>query len=261
MQKWHRLAAEIDRYIRPDTFPLAVLLPEDESLIPDKARRPIRDMGKKMAPCQASALARKYGWTVAVAVEESGCGIASHNYGWEPVEDIKTATKALVSLNYYLDEAAALAGMESMPTLEPGRCCAVVHAPLARTVFDPDVILMYVNPAQLMRLLHGITQESGQPVASTFTGKAASCTEGVIGCYLTNTPKVVVPGNGDRVWASTQDDEMAFAVPPAMLESLVRGLARTHERGIRYPVPVCLDYEPRVRMTTPLKDVFKNPPL
>jgi uncharacterized protein (DUF169 family) len=259
MEHWHRLAAEIDRHIRPDTFPLAVLLPDDEARIPAKARRPTKDMGKKLAPCQSAALARKYGWTVAIAAEESGCAIASHTYGWAPITDQDSAVKFFINMNYFQDEVAARAGMASLPVLEPGCCRAVVHAPLARTVFEPDLILMYVNPAQLMRLLHGITQEKGHAVASSFSGKAGSCTEGVIGAYVDKDPKVVVPGNGDRVWASAQDDEMAFVLPAAMLESLVRGLARTHERGIRYPVPVCLDYEPKIRLHTPLADVFNHP--
>jgi len=260
MDKWHNLAGELDRYLRPSTFPLAVLLPDDESQIPAKARRPLRDLGKKLAPCQSAALARKYGWTVAIAAQESGCAIASHTHGWDPVQDLDGAIDFFIRMNYFKDEQAARTGLASLPVLEPERCRAVVHAPLARTVFKPDVILIYVNPAQLMRLLHGITQEKGHPVTSTFTGRAASCTEGVIKAYLDKAPKVVVPGNGDRVWATAQDDEMALALPASMLESLVRGLARTHERGIRYPVPACLDYEPRVRMNIPLTDIFKHLP-
>ena len=128
-------------------------------------------------------------------------------------------------------------------------------------MFEPDVILLYVNPAQLMRLIHGTTQEKGGAIVSSFTGRAASCTEGVVRAFLEGAPQIVVPGNGDRVWASAQDDEMAFALPASRLDSLLRGLERTHERGVRYPVPACLDYEPRVRLNIPLTDIFKNPPI
>ncbi|MBU2547117.1 MAG: DUF169 domain-containing protein [Proteobacteria bacterium] len=260
MKQWHEMAAELERYIRPATFPLAVQLPRTEEEIPAKARRPLRDMGKKLAPCQAAALARKYGWTVAVSASESGCAIASHTHGWEPADPDGVVT-FFMYMKYAHDEASAKAGMAAMPAIEPGSCAAVVHAPLARTVFEPDVILLYINPAQLMRLIHGATQETGGPIVSSFSGRAASCSEGVVRAFRDNAPQIVVPGNGDRVWASAQDDEMAFALPASMLDGLLRGLERTHERGVRYPVPACLDYEPRVRLNIPLTDIFKNPVL
>jgi len=109
----------------------------------------------------------------------------------------------------------------------------------------------------MMRLIHGATYLNGRPFGSTFSGRAASCTEGVIGAYLDNTPKVVVPGNGDRVWAGCQDHEMIMAVPGDRLPEIVEGLEKTHQKGIRYPVPTYLRYQPEVGFTIPLADIFK----
>jgi uncharacterized protein (DUF169 family) len=124
-------------------------------------------------------------------------------------------------------------------------------------MIEPDVVLIYVNPAQLMRLIHGATFHSGAPLESSFSGRAASCTEGVIAAYLDSAPKVVVPGNGDRVWAGCQDHEMVLAVPGRQLSSLVEGLEETHKRGIRYPVPTYLRYRPEVAFAIPLSDIFE----
>ena len=117
---------------------------------------------------------------------------------------------------------------------------------------------MYLNPAQLMRCLHGSTYHSGQTIICSFSGRAASCTEGVIGAFLDQSPKVVVPGNGDRVWATVQDHEMAYVLPASHLKYLVAGLAKTHEKGIRYPIPTFLRYQPEVGLTLPLTDIFKS---
>jgi len=114
-----------------------------------------------------------------------------------------------------------------------------------------------VNPAQMMRLIHGATYKTGKPVESSFSGRAASCTEGVIGAYLDSALKIVVPGNGDRVWAACQDHEMLMAVPAEHLEGLVEGLEKTHRKGIRYPIPAYLKYQPEVGFTIPLADIFK----
>jgi uncharacterized protein (DUF169 family) len=47
--------------------------------------------------------------------------------------------------------------------------------------------IIYVNPARMMRLIHGATNHTGKPIKSSFSGRAASRTEGVLGAYLDNT--------------------------------------------------------------------------
>jgi hypothetical protein len=51
---------------------------------------------------------------------------------------------------------------------------------------------------------------------------------------------------------------MAYALPASHLKDLVEGLAKTHERGIRYPIPTFLRYQPEVGLTLPLTDIFKT---
>ena len=118
------------------------------------------------------------------------------------------------------------------------------------------MVAIYVNPAQLMRLIHGATFHRGTPLQSTFSGRAASCTEGVIRAHLDQEPTVVVPGNGDRVWAGCQDHEMMLAVPAEQLAGIVEGLQQTHRTGIRYPIPRYLRYEPEVAFSLPLAEIF-----
>jgi len=67
---------------------------------------------------------------------------------------------------------------------------------------------------------------------------------------------VIVPGNGDRVWAGCQDHEMIMAIPGPDLADVVDGLEKTHRKGIRYPIPTYLRYRPEVAFTIPLSDVF-----
>lgn len=256
LDQWQDLGKELERYLKPETSPVAIALLPQRSGIPAGTRMPGKDLRVKMAHCQAQAMARKYGWTVAMTREDLGCAISGHTYGWEAA-DRDGMIRFLIKMNYAADQAAVETIVQSFRTLKQGQCEAVVYSPLARTKIEPDVILLYANPAQIMRCLHGSTQCTGQPVVCSFSGRAASCTEGVIAAFLDQTPKVVVPGNGDRVWATVQDHEMAYALPASHLPDLVEGLARTHEKGVRYPIPSFLRYQPEVGLTVPLTDVFK----
>ena len=258
MEKWMELGKKMREFINPDTFPVAVKILEDESQIPPKARRPLRDLKVIMAPCQGSAMARRYGWTVAFGPEDVGCAIAAHTYGWERLTDYAGAINFLTRVNYARDETAAREVINAFRTLEMGERLAVVYSPLERTKIEPDVILAHVNPAQMMRLIHGATYHSGRPIQGSFSGRAGSCTDGVIEAYLDNEPKVVVPGNGDRVWATCQDHEMVMAIPAGRLAEVVEGLEKTHQKGIRFPIPTYARYRPEVAFSIPLSDIFKS---
>jgi uncharacterized protein (DUF169 family) len=236
---------------------VAVRILKDKKEIPSGTRTPLKDLKVKMAHCQAAAIARRYGWTIAMTQEDLGCAISGHTYGWTPANQ-EGAIDFLTRMNYAADHASALKILQSFRTLESGQCQAVVYSPLEWTKIEPDVILIYLNPAQLMRCIHGSTQRTGQPITCSFSGRAASCTEGVLGAFLDQSAKVVVPGNGDRVWATTQDHEMVYTLPATHLKDLVEGLARTHEKGIRYPIPSFLRYQPEVGLTLPLTDIFQR---
>ena len=256
MKKYAELAKKLRTYLNPSTFPVAVTILKNDALIPRNAKRPLKDMGVPMALCQGSAMARKYGWTVAFAKEDVGCGIAAHAYGWNRATDDRGPIHFLTTMNYASDEKAAAEVLTSLPLLEMGQNIVVVYSPLERTQVKPDIILIYVNPAQLMRLVHASTHKKGVPISGSFSGRAGSCTEGVIGTFLEKIPKVVLPGNGDRVWAACQDHEMIMALPGSFLADLVDGLEKTHQKGIRYPIPSYLRYRPEIAFTIPLSDVF-----
>lgn len=257
MESWHQMGEKIRNFVNPATFPVAVRFTREASEIPPSAKRPLRDLQVRMAPCQGAAMARRYGWTVAFGREDVGCAIAANSYGWERVEDDEGVVRFMTHMNYASDAEAARKALASFRHLEAGEDLVAVYSPLERTRVEPDVILIYVNPAQLMRLIHGGTYRSGRPIESTFSGRASSCTEGVIGAHLDQALKVVVPGNGDRVWGGCQDHEMVMAVPASRLAEVVEGLEKTHAQGIRYPIPTFMRYSPEVGFLIPLADIFR----
>ena len=197
---------------------------------------------------------------MAFGPEDVGCAIAAHTYGWDRHAEERGAIDFLLRMNYASDEKAAREILKGFRMLDTGKDLQVVYAPLERGKVEPDVVLVYVNPAQMMRLIHGATFREGTPVTGSFSGRAASCTEGVLGAYLDGECKVVVPGNGDRVWAGCQDHEMIMAIPSGKLADVVKGLEKTHQKGIRYPIPSYLRYQPEVAFSIPLSDIFQLPP-
>jgi uncharacterized protein (DUF169 family) len=61
MEQWMQMGRKLRELVNPSTMPVAVKFLKEEDQIPVKARRPLRDLKVKMAPCQGSAMARCYG--------------------------------------------------------------------------------------------------------------------------------------------------------------------------------------------------------
>lgn len=259
MEKFMHLYEKIRKYVNPETFPVSVSFLRAKKSIPEFVKRPLRDLGTIMAPCQGAGMARRYGWSVAFGSEDVGCAIAAHTYGWNRLSDDRGAIDFHLRMNYACDENAAREIVKGFRTLDMGNDLQLLYVPLHRTEVAPDVILIYVNPAQLMRLIHAATFHQGTALTSSFSGRAASCTEGTLGAYLDNECKVVTPGNGDRVWAGCQDHEMLMAIPFGKLEDVIEGLEKSHQEGIRYPIPTYLRYTPEVAFSIPLRDIFQRP--
>jgi uncharacterized protein (DUF169 family) len=224
----------LDKYVRLTHFPTAVKLYRRGEALPTKVRRPFQDWGERVAICQGFAIARRYGWTVAMECEDISCPLAKVVWGFEPM------------LEYYLDgltcagmytetPAAGVVSESQMATFEHGQYQSVVAAPLQRAEFVPDVLVVYGNSAQVMRLVVAALWKRGGRLYSSFSGRVA-CSEEIIVTMQKDDYQVILPCNGDRIFAQTQDDEMAFTIPQGKIQEIAEGLERTQRAGIRYPI-------------------------
>ena len=66
----------------------------------------------------------------------------------------------------------------------------------------------------MLRLLNGALYRRGGSIVSDFSGRG-DCSDIVIKGKKTGEPQLVLPCYGDRIFAQTQDDEMAFSIPGA----------------------------------------------
>ena len=196
MENWIDIGKSLEEILRPQTYPIAVKFVKDESEFPERTRRP----EQKIAICQALSLCRKFGWTMGITEEDSGCPGASLTYGWTTPVDQSQLAQFFHFAGYTSDETGAQRIVENLDRLEPGKYGGVVISPLTRTKIVPDLILVYGNPAQIMRLIQGATYKEGKKVKSDLTGIVASCTGGIVRTFNTGEYQVVIPGNGDRAY-------------------------------------------------------------
>ncbi len=241
-----REAAEFIRNdLRLKTFPVAVKFLKNKAGLPEKTRRPSIALGKRVAICQGVTMARNYGWTVGLAKEDVICVPASIVFGFSESSNPPASLATLFcQVNFSSSEDLAEKEISSMSRFENGEIEAIVLAPLERASFDPDTILIYGNPAQVMRLTQAWSYMAGERVQGHFGGKV-ECDEYLIAPFKTQSVRVVMPGHGERIFAGTQDDELTFALPAKFLPELTRALKEVGKAmGARYPVTPYQNFQP-----------------
>ena len=231
---------DLTTYIRPSTFPLALKMLKSDAEIPEQTRRPFKQMGKKVAICQAMGMARKLGWSIAVGKEDMQCALGAAPFGF--FEDTE-----------YFEEGNMAAGMFSatkeggkkkeqvVDRFEYGLYSHILMAPVRYNAFEPDVLLIYGNAAQIMRLIQGALFEDGTSIQSSAMGRLGCAA--MITAMKEDECRYLIPGNGDRIFGMTQDDEVSFLIPSSKIDTVMKGLAKTHQAGIRYPITSFFNFE------------------
>ena len=228
------------QHVRLGSFPVAVRMVKSGESLPERVKHPLKDLNIKVATCQAIGMARRYGWVVAVGEEDISCPLTAVVFGFRKGSEFYSKGLACAGM-YTATEEAGMRSEEQVEKFAFGAYEYILMAPLHRTMFEPEVIIVYANPAQVLRLLTAALWKSGGRLASSFGGRI-DCAEEIIVPLRSGKCEVILPCYGDRIFAQTQDHEMAFSIPRSRMEEIVEGLSGTHKGGVRYPVPSFLRY-------------------
>ncbi|WP_290597459.1 MULTISPECIES: DUF169 domain-containing protein [unclassified Archaeoglobus] len=239
------LAKVIDRYIKPQTFPLGFKLVKDSSEVPEKVRK-----FKNLTICQIYNIARRYRWTVYFDLNTT-CPLGIVAYGFSEPDELYEEGVLAYEAGYAATKEIGVKFEQAVPRLKPGEYVGCVAFPLERDEMEPDFVVVYATPAQILRFVHAVLYKKGGAFEATVLGRAA-CAE-YLGAFIEKRPRLVIPCYGDRLFGLTQDWELAFSFPFEMAEEIADGLANTHKRGIRYPIPVT-----SLRVELPMIESYKK---
>lgn len=239
-----RVTEKLDYYIRPHCFPLAVKMCHTATELPEKARMPGRDLGYPIALCQAIGMGRRYGWTMALGRDDISCAWPALSLGFLPARPDYLDGSFSESIRPGSKEQAARDARE-MWRLEYGKYSHIVLAPVHNATFEPQLIVLYGDAAQIARLVQGALWTRGG-FMTTRAGMGMDCVETITGTLVTDECRFVLPSGGNRIIGSTQDHELAFAMPASKAETVIEGLEASHKAGVlRYPVPTNLRFQPQ----------------
>jgi uncharacterized protein (DUF169 family) len=213
------------------TYPIGIKMLKDESEIPRGAVRPKKDLGEHYASCQAFALVRQRGMTLAMFLEDHWCFEPIIGYGL--VEPPKDFYEGSGSDFFVQNKEAAKERNNSIPILPYGKYAGMVLAPLQKANFIPDLTVIYCNATQLRQMLFGMMLKNGYRVTSTLD-PVWSCVHSVVPSLLNGECEVTVPDFGEYQRGAVTDDEMMLTIPTGKMEEMMSGVYNYDKMGLGY---------------------------
>jgi len=229
---WEKTIRRIELLMRLRSFPVAFkMLKKKEDL--DKIPF-MRTCDYKVTLCQLITRVRNFDWTVGAALDDFMNPMCPSIIGLSDTPDVyKDGTfRNIVWVKTKEDGKKYEA---SIPRLPLGKYEAVVMAPSVYNPFEPDIVLIYANPAQMMLLINSLQFEDYEVMQSFCVGES-SCSDAIARCYLTGKPSMTIPCYGERRYGHAQDDELVMALPAGMVTKALKGMEALYRRGIRYPI-------------------------
>lgn len=229
---WEKLVRRMELLMRLKSFPIAFKMlgkKEDLNQIPF-----LRRVNDKVTLCQLLTRVRSFDWTVGADADDFMGDMCSSILGLSDTpEGVKDGT--FRSIVWVQTKKDGKKYEESIPRLPMGKYEAVAMAPLVYKPFEPDIVLIYANPAQMMLLINSLQFENYE-VMEFFCVGESSCSDAIGRCYLTGKPSLTIPCYGERRYGHAQDDDLVMAIPAGMMEKALRGMETLYRRGVRYPI-------------------------
>jgi dephospho-CoA kinase len=230
--EWEKVIRRMEQLLRLKGFPVAFKMLRNRK---DLAAIPfLRRPSHKVTLCQLISLVRDSDWTIGADASDFIYPTCGSIIGLNDIpESFREGTfRSIVWVKKREDGRRYEA---SIPRLPLGKYEAVALAPLVYKPFDPDIVLIYANPAQMMLLINAFQTEDYEVMDFHCVGES-SCSDAIARCYLSGKPSLSIPCYGERRYGHVQDDQLVIAIPADRMEKGLRGLETLYRRGVRYPI-------------------------
>ena len=222
---WKKASAAIRRHLNLATTPVAVKMLESTLMMMDiKGLRQLRDT----APCHMATWARYYREEGIVGASSEGVKCVWGAACCGMIKSPERLKEGYLASRFAKDSEAGKRIVSSMGVLgdEKKLFDALVMAPLDLTPLEPDVVVIYLTPAQALRLVIAFSYLRGEEVRSTITGQSSLCSS-IAHAFRERGMVIDIPCVGDRRFGLVQEQEMLVAFHASRMEQILEDLQAT----------------------------------
>jgi uncharacterized protein (DUF169 family) len=181
----------------------------------------MQEIDKRIRHCMMVSLARNEGRIFYSTADKHECNGGSFALGLRELTPALKTGKFYFKLGKFASVASSRRTMDSVPHLPSGETYATLYAPLEKTPFTPQVIVIITNPWAMLKLAQSSLFRLGGRAHAEFSGIQSVCSDAVAQTYLTGKPNFSLGCDGSRTFSGIVEDEMVMGFPAEMLPEIV----------------------------------------
>jgi len=178
------------------------------------------ELDKTIRHCMMVSLARNEGRIFYSPSDKHECNGGAWALGLKELTPTLKTGQFYFKLGKFASRPACERTMKGIPHLGTGDTYATMYAPLEKTPFTPDIILIITNPWAMLKLAQSSLFRLGGRAHAEFSGIQSVCSDAVAQTYLTGKPNFSLGCDGSRKFSGIADDEMVMGFPAEMLPEI-----------------------------------------
>ena len=186
---------------------------------------------ERLRYCQSLMAARR-GRSIMMPANRHACPDGTAILGLTDLPP-KLASGELYKLFHKLDSVEAAQHMvNERPHLDPRSIDATVVTPLEKAAVEPQVIVVFAQPEQMMWLCMSASYYTGHRFVFHASGYNAQCVETTLIPFTSGEPNISFGCYGCRASSDIGDDIMFMGIPVALMPTIVKGLDELGKKAI-----------------------------
>ncbi len=232
MRNWKEIDHKLQELLRLRTLPIGFKFLESRSDL-EKIER-LRRPKHQVLFCQLVTAARTFGITWGAMEDDFYSPACPGMLGLSERPDYLMDGR-FKTVFWFQEQKDGQKAEKLFPIIPGNKGKAIVLAPLKDEKFDPDLVLFYGTPAQMIIAVNALQWKDYEPMQFHCVGEG-SCSDLFARCYAEKKPQLSLPCYGERTYGHAAEDELAMALPADWSEKIVEGLEGLARKGIRYPI-------------------------
>jgi uncharacterized protein (DUF169 family) len=184
----------------------------------------MEELDKTIRHCMMVNLARNEGKIFYATSGKHECNGGAWALGLREITPTLKTGDFYFELGKFDSAAACKRTIDKVTHLNAGDSYATLYAPLEKTPFTPQVVLIVTTPRNMLKLAQSSLFRLGGRIYAEFSGIQSVCSDATAQTYLTGHPNFSLGCDGSRKFSGITDDEMVMGIPAEMLPEITAAL-------------------------------------
>ena len=184
----------------------------------------MQELDRTIRHCSMVGLARKEGRIFFSTAGKHECNGGAWALGLREITESLKNGDFYYKLGKFESTAACKRTIDRVPHLQTLETYATLYAPLEKTPFDPQVVLIVSSPWAMLKLVQSVLFRVGGRINAEFAGIQSVCADTCAQTYLNGQVNFSLGCDGSRKFSGIEDGEMVMGIPAELLPEIVEAL-------------------------------------